>query len=158
MKKLVLVLIFLLSSNFVFADETQHRKLAEDLLRVTKIDERTQQMFDQIEDMQNKQLAGTENNEKAVAMQHEIMNLMKNYLSWGKLKGKYIEIYASTFTEQELIELINFYKSPIGQKYIEKMPEIMTKSMRIGQEAVKEMQPEMAKIMKKYLPAPAATK
>lgn len=157
MKKLVLVLIFLLSSNFVFADEAQHRKLAEELLGIMKIEEQMSKVFDQIENMQNKLLAGKENSEKFVAMQHETMDLMKNSLTREKLKGKYIDIYASTFTEQELIGLINFYRSPIGQKYIEKAPEIMRKNMQIAQEVTKDIQPEMAKIMKKYFPAPATT-
>jgi len=46
------------------------------------------------------------------------------------------------FTEKELQAVIDFYKSPVGAKFIEKQPELMAQTMQ-------KMQVEMAKIMPK---------
>jgi hypothetical protein len=40
-----------------------------------------------------------------------------------------IPIYLSNFSEEELAELVGFYKSPIGRKVVERTPIIMEQSM-----------------------------
>ena len=57
-----------------------------------------------------------------------------------------IKVYADTFTEEELKGLISFYKSPVGQKFIEKTPELMKRSMELSQ---KRMQPFIQNMVKK---------
>ncbi len=42
-------------------------------------------------------------------------------------------IYAKHYTESDLKELIAFYKSPIGQKLVEKLPLISQESFTIGE-------------------------
>ena len=39
------------------------------------------------------------------------------------------QIYATNFTEQELKDLIAFYKSPLGQKFLEQEPKSITGSL-----------------------------
>jgi len=39
------------------------------------------------------------------------------------------EIYATNFTEQELKDLIAFYKSPLGQKFLDQEPKSITGSL-----------------------------
>ena len=46
------------------------------------------------------------------------------------------------FTEDELQDLIDFYKSPLGQKMLKKQPELMKATMQ-------KMQVEMSKVMPK---------
>ena len=52
----------------------------------------------------------------------------------------FAEIYSDVFTEDEIQGIIDFYKSPIGQKMLEKQPELTGATMQ-------KMQVEMAKIM-----------
>ena len=40
------------------------------------------------------------------------------------------EVYASEFTEQELKDLVTFYKSPLGQKLIDHEPKAISLSMQ----------------------------
>jgi hypothetical protein len=44
-----------------------------------------------------------------------------------------VPIYAKHYTESDLKELITFYKSPIGQKMVEKLPLISQESFAIGE-------------------------
>ena len=43
-------------------------------------------------------------------------------------------VYANNFTAQELREIEAFYRQPIGQKMLEKMPAISQQSLAVGQE------------------------
>jgi hypothetical protein len=63
--------------------------------------------------------------------------------SMGDLMRKVIDrtapLYAETFSEQELQDLVNFYDSPSGRAMIAKMPVMMSKMTPI----VTELMPEM---------------
>lgn len=48
---------------------------------------------------------------------------------------EFVEMYSELYTEEELDQLVKFYKSSIGKKCIELAPEIMKRSFKIGQEA-----------------------
>lgn len=43
-----------------------------------------------------------------------------------------VPIYAKHFEQEELEEMIKFNKSPVGQKFVAKMPEIVKESMAAG--------------------------
>jgi len=42
-------------------------------------------------------------------------------------------IYAVNFSRDELGQLLAFYRTPVGQKFIEKMPTITQQSLAVGQ-------------------------
>jgi hypothetical protein len=48
-------------------------------------------------------------------------------------------IYARNFTADELRQLTAFYRGPIGQKFLEKMPQIAQESMAMGQKFGQEL-------------------
>ena len=56
-----------------------------------------------------------------------------------KVIERTIPLYATTFTEKELQDLVNFYDTPSGQAMLAKMPALTTKMIPI----VTEMMPEM---------------
>lgn len=45
-----------------------------------------------------------------------------------------LPVYAKYYTEDEINQLIAFYKTPVGKKVISTMPQLMQESMQIGQE------------------------
>jgi hypothetical protein len=57
----------------------------------------------------------------------------------GKLTAQMIPVYAATFSEKELNDLLAFYSSPTGQAVIDKTPLVMTRL----QPAMSEMMPTM---------------
>ena len=57
-----------------------------------------------------------------------------------------IETYASVYSEEELRELAGFYNSPLGQKFVRKMPELMTATMQMTQEMMLDFVPRMQEI------------
>jgi hypothetical protein len=71
-----------------------------------------------------------------------------------------IAIYAESYTKEELVELTRFYKSPLGQKTLSTMPEIMRKSSTAGMLAAQSkqgaLQDRLKPFMEKHAPkAPA---
>ena len=78
---------------------------------------------------------------------------------WKELEHEMAAIYADTFSEDELKGIIEFYKSPAGQAFIQKQPEIMKRSMAINQKMMLTIMPRLQEIMKqsKTANAPAAS-
>jgi len=66
----------------------------------------------------------------------------------GELTDVMAAIYASNFTVDELHDIMAFYQSPAGQKYIQRAPMIAQQSMAAGQqfgrEVAKDVEQEMS--------------
>jgi hypothetical protein len=76
----------------------------------------------------------------------KIFNVMKEEMSWDKMKDDFILLYMSVYTEAEVNELIDFYESPIGRKTLEKLPLLMEKSVAISQKYPMNMMPKIQEI------------
>ena len=71
----------------------------------------------------------------------------------AELEKEMVRIYAQAFTEQELKELVTFYKSPLGKKLIDQEPKVLDSSMarasewadKLAGEVVTRMRAEMKK-------------
>ena len=57
------------------------------------------------------------------------------------------ELYASTFTEEELQGVIDFYKSPAGKSFVAKQPELMKKSMELNQAKMSAIMPQIQQLI-----------
>ena len=55
-------------------------------------------------------------------------------VSYKDLENQISEVYKKHFTSAEIKQLIAFYESPIGQKFVEKQPFILADSYQIGSE------------------------
>ena len=64
-----------------------------------------------------------------------------------KTEALSIEAYAATFTLEELEGLIAFYQSPVGQKFIEKQPQLMTTLMQQTTALTQSLMPDLLRKM-----------
>lgn len=62
----------------------------------------------------------------------EFFNEFVAEVTTDRITEVYIPIYAKYYTESEIDELIKFYKSPVGQKTISVLPDIMKESIDAG--------------------------
>ena len=69
--------------------------------------------------------------------------LMREELTWEKIKEPSIEIYAATYTVAEIEELVRFYQTPLGQKLLAKMPELMAATMQHMQGMLQTLMPKL---------------
>ena len=66
---------------------------------------------------------------------------LKEIFNLDEIIDRFIPVYDKYFTEDDLGQLINFYKSPIGKKLIKVTPLLMEDSMTVSMEYFKEKMP-----------------
>ena len=114
-----------------------HRAAAEEFLLLTNADKILKPMLEQMAVMMKQQFVqmGAPEELRPVLNKYsrKLLKVMEEEFEWGKIKNDYIDIYVKTFTEKEIREISDFYKSPIGKKYVEKIPQLMQESMAISQ-------------------------
>lgn len=148
----VVLLLSLFALSPAVADEDRARRLAEDILEETNTRAMLEGMRGQLTGVIEAQLAKLHQDDPALEstkrMQKRIIDLLFNEMSWEKMKDQYISIYTSVFTEDELKDLLRFYRSRLGRKFTEKMPAVMEASIKISQAQMERIMPEMQKLIK----------
>lgn len=157
MKKLnAVILAALFTLVFAFAASAKpdtHRAAIEKLLAVTKQDQILDQTFTQLKQMATQeiqQFQPTITPEQKPLLEKfytKMFDVMKEELSWNKMKEDFIQLYLSNFTEAEINDLIAFYETPSGKKYIEKTPVILKESLTITQKYTLNMMPKIQKLV-----------
>ena len=61
-----------------------------------------------------------------------MLQWLRKYMTWDAIQPELVKMYTTTFTEAELKEMAKFYGSPVGQKALEKMPEMMQRVAMTG--------------------------
>jgi len=178
-KNVMLMMAFLAFVTVTIAadpvDATKNKALAEklmDSMRISQTMTSTLEMMKKMQmDMMSKRIKGKDL-QNMEELNRSIMELVSRELSWEKLKGAFISIYAESFTAEELDAMIKFYESPIGNKLLDKQPELQQKTMQLMQSIIIKLMPEMEKLARESAekqkkaepaqpgvqPAPAAVK
>lgn len=79
-----------------------------------------------------------------VVMNRELMNLFEEKMvEPGGMLDQSIPIYAKYFTHQEILDLLAFYQTPVGQKSIQVLPKVVNESMIVGQRWGESLVPEI---------------
>lgn len=69
----------------------------------------------------------------------------KETLTWEKMRVELAKHYHQHFTEHEIQQMILFFRTSTGQKYLRYAPLLKTETVQIGQRLIKENQPELMK-------------
>jgi len=149
--------IFALGSHLQAQDKqpSESAVFAEELLTLLNVQKNMDAMFQQMAKIQDQSLNSTGATPEAKERQQkirEVMNAeMKSIVNWETLKPMFISIYSETFTPDELREMITFYKTPIGQKWLEKQPQLQMATMQRMQSIMAEAQPKMLEAIKRAM-------
>ena len=122
MKKNILAIAFLVFGVFTNAQSSKDVKIAELLETMGS----TQAMKTSFEYMINYY---KQNNPQ---ISSEYWDNSLKHVDYNELVQKLVPVYSKHFTEQEIVDLLNFYNTSTGKKMIEKMPAILEESMEIG--------------------------
>lgn len=156
MKKWILAfaVVLFVSVPVVHADTTSQRAIIEEILQVTKADQMMKPIYAQMRSLMEKQFVqmGASEDLQPILKKYinKIFDVTEQSLSWQVLKNDMIAIYAQTFTEGELRGMLAFYKSPVGQSVIDKLPAVAQQSMAIVQKHMPEMQPKLLKVSEEF--------
>ena len=157
--KMLLLAALLLPLAFhvpaAFALEDTRKELTEKLIELTRIRQNTEQVLDKIRQAQIAQLNGLnlppEKEEKAKELQQKIFELLYEELNWENLKPEYVALYAATFSEEELRDMVDFYDSPSGRSLVDKMPLLREKSTALVRGRVLRLLPRIREIVREVV-------
>lgn len=150
MRTLLLAVVLTVVSAPVRADEASHRAKAESLLELLN----TSQMLDSAKAMIDKnsrqafERVGGRPEDQAIfdEFSAKLGEAFEQIYTWDRLKPSMIDIYVDMYTEAEMDQVIAFYRTPVGQKTIEKMPLVMERSMELTQEMLQELLPKITEL------------
>ena len=114
-----------------------HRQAAADLLKLM--------------DAENQAMAGAnamadvmlQSNPMLGPFRDVITDWSAKVMTWDNMMPKMVALYAETYTEGELKELIAFYSTKLGQKMIRVTPELTRKGAMIGSELAQQHMGEL---------------
>ena len=104
--------------------------LAEELVSLLHLDQGMGAAMDRMKQLQTKILASAATNAspETTAMVQKSMDASTaaaaSALNMDRMKEMYVSTYATAYTAEELQGAIDFYKSPIGQRWVEKQPQV----------------------------------
>jgi uncharacterized protein len=144
-------LILLVLVPVADADEASKKVIVEDILQILKVDQMRKPLFDQMRSMMEQQFTqmGASEDMKPILKRYNdnLLNIIEETLDWHTLKDDIINIYSKTFTEVELKGMLAFYKSPVGQSVISKMPVVLQQSMLTMQKRMPMVQQKVMKLV-----------
>jgi hypothetical protein len=144
---LILGITLLCCASPARADDATKSAKAEELMQLIQAD----QMMKMMEPMMKGIMAQADKDMPAEQrarvgdFQEKLLALMA--VSFSKVKPALTKVYTDTYTEEELDGILTFYKSPVGKAFIQKMPEVMQRSMPVMVQMISDLQPELKKMM-----------
>ncbi|HEY7297135.1 MAG TPA: DUF2059 domain-containing protein [Xanthobacteraceae bacterium] len=161
-----LILLILTGSNLAVAQSPappnpESMTAARELLAASRMDTLVRSMLPSI--LQNLRPAFVQGRPKQFVDAFDAMTpvLVEAFGSRiGEMGDQVATVYAQTFSVDEMHQLTAFYRSPVGQKLLEKMPGIVQQTTAIGQafgrKVAEEMRGKIADELRKRGLDPAA--
>lgn len=146
----VFALLALLASFAVHAAPASQESV-EALLTVTKTEALMDSLYSGMEQMMRQSIRQTSQGESLNEEQQRALDVvpakfvavMREEMSWQKMKPLYVQLYSETFDQEEIDGMLAFYSSPTGQAVLKKMPVVMQKSLKISQSLLQSTIPKM---------------
>jgi hypothetical protein len=109
----------------------------EELLRLTKAEGVLDAMYANMDGLMRRALAESLKGQKLTPGQQRSIEaaparfagVMREEMSWAKVRPLYVQIYRESFTQEEVDALTAFYRTPAGAAFVDKMPVVMQKSI-----------------------------
>lgn len=129
----------------------------ERLLTITRSEAVLEQMYGNFEQAMRAGMQQAVGNRRLTAQQQAILDaapaefaaVMREELGWARLKPLYVGIYRESFTQAEIDGMLAFYATPAGQAMIEKLPQVMNRSMQLMQVMAAPMAEKMREAMQR---------
>ena len=135
MRLLILSLLFVFSFNLSNSQEDNYKGLLTDFIKAQGQFETFNATIDQMTSM----MGVTLNEDEKVEFTNDVMSSLIEML---------VPIYQKHFTEQDLKDAIDLFKTPIGKKISEKSPTIAQESMPASMQWGMELSTKLQKHMK----------
>jgi hypothetical protein len=112
-------------------------KAAVELLQVMRIDKSVTSTSEAMADVLIKA------NPVLLPYRPVIIEWAQKTMTWDVLGPQVAAIYSEAFTDEEMRQAAAFYRSPTGQKILDKLPELMKKTSALGADLAKAHEQEL---------------
>lgn len=138
MKRLILASFLAVATSFASAQaapptQQQVEKLLDAMEAQKVVDQMIPAMMQQAGGMVDQMLATesatTADRERAQGLMKSQEQHLREMLAWNNLKPIYIKVYTDTLSDKEVLAMTRFYQSPEGRSVMQKLPQIMQRSM-----------------------------
>ncbi len=147
MKAKALLLAILMMASFNSFATPAKKETLEELFRLTDVTKMLDLVYAQSDAIAKQSMRGKSLTEEQKAVMNKYaeknMALVKQEMSWDKLKTPIMEAYSRVYTDKEVQDIIKFYQTPTGKKMLKKMPELAQISMGLVQNMMQSMQPKL---------------
>lgn len=101
------------------ADDASHRQAIETLFRLTQMEQKVNESVQSVAQLQLRQ------DPALASKQDALMAFLQKYIGWNAIHEELVQMYMQTFTEAELQAMNDFYITPVGQKVITIVPQLV---------------------------------
>lgn len=162
-RSLIVTMLTTLLSVHAMADSVDQ---AKQLIKLVNADQIVEPWFTQVDQMfaiRFVELQALDSKKPVLeSYQAKAKDVLNKSLSWNKLEPEVVTVYTRAFTEAELKQLVDFYKSPVGQKMIKEMPVLFGETIKLSRTKLEEALPGVKDLMeemtKELAPKEAAAK
>ncbi len=156
--RFVPILLLFAAAPIASADEASKAQKVEEFFQVAQLE----QMFSQSMTLAMNQVNSSVMREAKAAnlspeqsalieeLQNKVEAVVRMALGWDQLRPQYIKLYSEAFTEEQLDDLLAFYKSPTGQAMVTNSPALMKKGAEITQQRMAVAQPELRRLVDEF--------
>jgi hypothetical protein len=127
------------------ADADSHRAAVLELMELTGVPERVPQVSAQVIALQLQNVPLLDQFRPVVEA------WMRRYFSWEAVGSRYVDLYVSLFTEQEIQDMLAFYRTSTGRKAVQLMPVLMAKGGEIALEQFRAHQADLQAMIQSQL-------
>ena len=86
-------------------------------------------------------------NPQLAQYQEQMYGFFAKYLGWSAMKNDLTDMYMKTFSEDELKTMNEFYISPVGQKVITELPQLVAQRNQLAMQRMQQNIGELQKII-----------
>ena len=123
------------------ADESSHFEQVEILFKLTRMEKKINESVESVAQLQLRQ------NPELAAKRDQLMAFLERHIGWSAVRGDLSGMYMRAFTEDELKIINDFYITPIGQKVITTLPQLVQERNRLAMQRLQQNIGELQKIM-----------
>ena len=140
------LITLLLSTSLILpgltaADDKGHMEQVDILFKLTRMEQKINESVKSVAQLQLRQ------NPALAAKNDQLMAFLERHIGWNAVKADLYAMYMQTFTEDELKTINDFYITPLGQKVIVIVPQLVQERNRLAMQRLQENVGELQQIM-----------
>lgn len=132
MIRVALLAVPLLAGAGARADQASHLQEVETLFRLTQMERKVNEGIDTLLALQLRQ------SPELAPRESVVRGFLERNIGWQALRSDLTALYLAAFTEEELKQMNAFYVTPVGQKVLTRVPELVEERNRLAAQRLKE--------------------